>query len=49
MNQIIGAQLYTLKDHLKTEEDLIAPVFTLNAMMRSMESGKREEVHTFTI
>ena len=32
-----------------TEEDLIAPVFTLNAMMRSMESGKREEVHTFTI
>ena len=30
-------------------EDLIAPVFTLNAMARSMESGKREEVHTFTI
>ena len=32
-----------------TQEDLIAPVFTLNAMMRSMESGKTEAVHSFTI
>lgn len=30
-------------------EDLIAPVFTLNAMVRSMESGKTEPIHTFTI
>ena len=29
MNQIIGAQLYTLKDHLKTEEDLIASLAKL--------------------
>lgn len=32
-----------------TMEDLIAPVFTLNAMVRSLESGKTEPVHTFTI
>lgn len=32
-----------------TLEELIAPVFTLNAMVRSMESGKTEPVHTFTI
>ena len=30
-------------------EDLLAPVFTLNAMVRSMESGKTEPIHTFTI
>lgn len=32
-----------------TEEELIAPVFVLNAMVRSMESGKREIVNSFTI
>ena len=32
-----------------TEEDIIAPVFILNAMMRSMESGKEEPVNSFTI
>lgn len=32
-----------------TEEELIAPVFTLNAMVRSMESGKREAVNPYTI
>ena len=32
-----------------TEEDIIAPVFILNAMMRSMESGKEEPVNGFTI
>jgi predicted dehydrogenase len=32
-----------------TEEEIIAPVFILNAMVRSMESGKEEPVNGFTI
>lgn len=32
-----------------TEEELIAPVFTLNAIVRALESGHEEEVRTFTI
>lgn len=37
-----GEQKYSL-------EDFIAPVFVLNAIHRSMQSGKEEPVHTFTI
>ena len=29
--------------------DFIAPVFVMNAIFRSMESGKEEEVHTYTV
>ena len=32
MKQIVGAQLYTLKDHLKTEEDLITTVRKLHSL-----------------
>ncbi len=32
-----------------TEEEIIAPVFILNAMARSIASGKEEPVRTFTI
>ena len=37
------------KDPEYTEEQLIAPVFILNAIARAVESGNEEEIHSFTI
>ena len=33
----------------KSYEDFISPVFVMNALLRSIESGKREEIHKIEI
>ena len=39
-------ELYSGKQR-QTYSEFIAPVFVISAIMRSMESGKEEAVHTF--